>query len=182
MKFRVLGPLEMWVGGRLVNLGGLRQRRILAALLLGANTVVSLSRLVEAAWDDDPPPTAQRQVRNQVAALRRILTRADSFIDTEADGYRLRVAPGELDLAVFHELARRAQTTRDAGLLRQALGLWRGPMLAGLGGAWLAREAARVEEQRLAVWEDCLDLGLAAGAHEAVAAELGGLVAAYPLR
>jgi DNA-binding SARP family transcriptional activator/tetratricopeptide (TPR) repeat protein len=182
MKFRLLGPLEVSVGGRRVDLGGLRQRRVLAALLLGAGRVVPLSRLVEAAWDDDPPATAQRQARNRVAALRQILGRIGNFIDTEADGYRLRVAPGELDLAIFGELARRGQATGDAGLLRQALGVWRGPVLSGLGGACLAREVAPIEEQRLAVWEERLDLELAAGAQEAVVAELGGLVGAHPVR
>src|SRR6266516_3917082 len=82
MEFRVLGPLEVRVDGRGLELGGLRQRRVLATLLLSPNRTVSVSRLVEAAWDEDPPATARRQVQNRVAALRAILTRHAGFIDT----------------------------------------------------------------------------------------------------
>jgi DNA-binding SARP family transcriptional activator len=101
VEFRILGPLEVWSGGRPVDLGGLRQRRVLAALLLSPNRVVALSRLADAGWGADPPPTVERQVRNRVAALRGVLTPAGGLIDTDGDGYRLRVGPDELDAAVF---------------------------------------------------------------------------------
>src|SRR6266480_866072 len=146
MEFRVLGPLEVHADGRVLDLGSGRQRRILAALLLQPNRVVTLSRLVDVAWDDDPPATARRQMQNRVAALRATLTRAGGFIDTRGSGYLLRVGPGELE----------------------ALALWRGPALAGLTGAVLAGEAATLEEHRLAAWEECLDLELAAGGHARV--------------
>jgi DNA-binding SARP family transcriptional activator/Flp pilus assembly protein TadD len=182
MEFRLLGPLEVRAGGRTLDLGGLRQRRVLAALLLNADRVVALPHLIDAAWDDDPPATAQRQVQNRVGALRAVLTRAGRFIDTEGAGYRLRVDPDELDLLVFEELTRRGRAAADAGLLRQALGLWRGPALSGLGGDLLGRKAAALDEQHLAVWEECLELELAAGAHSRVVNELGALVAEHPLR
>ena len=83
MEFRILGPLEVRDDGRVLALGGARDRRILAALLLDANRVVPLPRLVEAAWDGPPPATAERQVRNRVAALRAQLTAAGAHIDTE---------------------------------------------------------------------------------------------------
>jgi DNA-binding SARP family transcriptional activator/Tfp pilus assembly protein PilF len=179
MEFRVLGPLEVRSGGLVLALGGLRQRRVLAALLLHPNRVVSLSQLAAAAWDDDPPATLDRQVRNRVGALRRVLTPGGALIDTEGGGYRLRVGPGELDSMAFADLAQRG---RAAGLLRQALALWRGPALADLGGTLLAQETAPLVDQRLAVWEECLELEVAEGGHARVVAELAGLVAEHPLR
>jgi DNA-binding SARP family transcriptional activator/Tfp pilus assembly protein PilF len=182
MEFRVLGPLEVHAAGRVLDLGSGRQRRILAALLLQPNRVVTLSRLVEVAWDDDPPATARRQMQNRVAALRATLTREGGFIDTLGSGYLLRVGPGELDALVFADLAERGRATGDPRLLREALALWRGPALAGLTGAVLAGEAATLEEHRLAAWEECVDLELAAGGHARVVADLRELTAAHPLR
>ncbi|HEY6597000.1 MAG TPA: BTAD domain-containing putative transcriptional regulator [Asanoa sp.] len=182
MEFRVLGPLEVRSGGRLIDVGGARQRRILAALLLHANRAVSLSRLVEVAWDHDPPATARRQVQNRVAALRRVLTPAGGFIDAHDAGYVLRVDPPALDAVAFDRLVERGRATADPRLLREALLLWRGPALSGLGGTLLEREAIGLEESRLAAQEDCLELELAEAAHARIVAELGTLVAEHPLR
>src|SRR6266536_2810553 len=93
MEIRSLGQLGGRAGGRALDLGGARQRRVLAALLLNPDRAVPLSLLIEAAWDDDPPATAPRQVQNRVAALRKVLTRAGAIIDTvEGPGYRLRIS------------------------------------------------------------------------------------------
>jgi DNA-binding SARP family transcriptional activator len=184
MEFLILGPLEVRVDGRPLNLGGLTQRRVLAALLLSPNRTVELSRLVETAWDDAPPTTARRQVQNRIAALRTLLTRSGGVINTDADGYSLRVTTGQLDAWRFDELVRQAADAsrpEAAELLREALALWRGPALAGLGGNLLRREAQRYEDSRLTTLEDFLELQLATGAPEAVA-ELEGLVAEHPLR
>ncbi len=182
MEYRILGPLEVSAAGRSLILGGQRQRRILAALLLGADRPVPLSQLIEAGWDDDPPASAAHQVRNRIAELRRLLTPVGGFIDTEGDGYRLRIGDGELDVAVFDELTRRGRAARDPALLRRALGLWRGPALAGVGGGWLGRHADRLDEQRLAVSEERFELELAAGDAAGLVDELGPLVTAHPLR
>jgi DNA-binding SARP family transcriptional activator len=181
VDYRILGPLEVRSGAKVLDLGGRRQRRVLAALLLRPGLLVGLPRLVEAAWDDEPPPTAERQARNRVAALRRILTRFGGLIDTGAGGYVLRVGPGELDTLVFDDLVERGRAAADPTVLRKALALWRGPVLAGLGGASLAVRAAALDDKRLAAYEDCLDLELAAGRADLVP-ELAELVAAHPLR
>src|SRR5262245_36620716 len=142
MEYRILGPLEAGTPGRVLNPGGLRQRRLLAALLLNPNRAIPISTLVEAIWGEDAPAAADRQVRNRIAALRTLLTPAGGYVDTVADfGYRLRVGDGELDAAVFEELARSGRAARDPALLRQALATWRGPALDGLTGSWLRREA-----------------------------------------
>src|SRR3954468_25002826 len=101
MDYRILGNLEVVAGGRVLDLGGAVQRRMLAALLLSPNRVVPIERLVEVGWDGVPPATAERQVRNRVAVLRSILTRHGGLIDTADSGYRIRVEPDALDSLVF---------------------------------------------------------------------------------
>jgi DNA-binding SARP family transcriptional activator len=182
VEYRILGPIEVVASGRAVNLGGPRQRRVLAALLIHANQVVPVERLVAAVWDGEPPATADKQVRNGVAALRTALTRRGGLIDTLGDGYRLRVDAGELDAVIFRDLVERGRANADAAVLREALGLWRGSALAGLRSAELAAAAARLDEERLAAQEELSAVDLAAGAYQQVIRELQPLVAAHPLR
>jgi DNA-binding SARP family transcriptional activator/Tfp pilus assembly protein PilF len=182
VDYRILGPLEASADGQPLDLGGPRQQRVLAALLLTPNRTVPLARLVEVAWDDEPPATAERQVRNRVAALRAVLTRFGGFIDTKESGYELRVEPGELDAARFDELVARGREARDPAALREALALWRGPALAGIGGEPLRRAAAALEEKRLVALEDCVDLELAAGRHAEMVTEVRAAVDENPLR
>jgi DNA-binding SARP family transcriptional activator/tetratricopeptide (TPR) repeat protein len=182
VEYRILGPLEVSADGRALDLGGSRQQRVLAALLLTPNRIVPLDRLVEMAWDGEPPATADRQVRNRVAALRAVLTRFGGFIDTQESGYVLRVGPGELDAEHFDELAARGREARDPATLREALALWRGPVLAGIGSEPLRRAAAALEEKRLVALEECVDLELATGRPAAMVAELRAAVGENPLR
>ena len=67
MEFRVLGPLEVSSEGRLLDLGGAKQRALLAMLLLDANSVVSTDRLTAGLWEDDPPETAQKALQVHVS-------------------------------------------------------------------------------------------------------------------
>ncbi|MDT4986096.1 MAG: hypothetical protein QOI74_190, partial [Micromonosporaceae bacterium] len=153
---------------------------MLAALLLNAGRAVPVTDLIEAVWDDDPPATAERQVRNRVAVLRSVLTRHGGLIDTTDSGYRLRLDGASLDLVVFEELAARGRAARDPALLREALGLWRGAALDGLGGVLLGRAAAALEEIRLAVVEDCL--AWESDRSTVSLDELRALVAVHPVR
>jgi DNA-binding SARP family transcriptional activator len=73
MDFRILGPLEVTDEGRTIELAGLKQRTLLCTLLLEANRVVSMSRLIEALWDDDPPETAVKAVQVHVSQLRKAI-------------------------------------------------------------------------------------------------------------
>jgi DNA-binding SARP family transcriptional activator/tetratricopeptide (TPR) repeat protein len=179
VEYKILGPLEVRADGRVVDLGSDRQRRILAVLLLSPDRVVPVARLVEAAWDGEPPVTADRQIRNRVSTLRGILTPFGGFIDAEDAGYRLRLGSGWLDVVAFDELVARGRATADPVVLREALALWRGP---AFGGQLLRREGSALDEKRVDAWEDCLALELEAGRRDGVADELRGLVAAHPLR
>jgi DNA-binding SARP family transcriptional activator/tetratricopeptide (TPR) repeat protein len=179
MEYRILGPLEVSRDGVALTLGGVRQQRILATLVLNANRAVSVSRLATAAWGEDPPATARRQVQNRIASLRAVLAAAGAAtaLTTTPGGYRLSVDPVQVDAVRFERLGRDAA---DPSTLRQALALWRGPALAGLGGEFLEREAAVLEEKRLSTLERCLELEVAAG--QPVIAELTALVREHPLR
>src|SRR5436309_1434632 len=112
MEFRILGPLEVVSDGRALDLGGHKQRTLLALLLLQANRVVSSDRLIDALWEERPPGTATKALQVHVSQLRKLVGR--ERLETRAPGYLLRVEPDELDLARFELL--RAQGDLDEAL------------------------------------------------------------------
>lgn len=184
MEFRVLGPLEVTAGGGRVELGGVKQRSLLAVLLLHANQVVSRDHLVDALWGANPPITCNKSIQVYVSRLRKAIG-GDRLV-TRAPGYLLQVEPAEYDLARFERLAGEAHAAvpeRAAAALREALGLWRGAPLADLAYEQFAQvEVARLEELRLAALDERIEADLALGAHSQLAGELEALVAAHPLR
>ncbi|MFY1692662.1 BTAD domain-containing putative transcriptional regulator [Plantactinospora sp. WMMB782] len=191
IDFGLLGPLEVHAGGRSIELGGERQRRILAGLLLHAGQTVSTARLTAVIWDEDPPATARRQIHGGVWQLRQALARygAADLLGSERGGYRLRVHANRVDLARFKDalsegrrLVALGDRTAASRVLRPAVSLWRGPALADLTGSVLEREAAVLEELRLDALEECLGCELAGGGGPAVIAELTDLAAKHPLR
>ena len=100
MEYRILGPLEVADEGRPVPLGRLKERLVLAVLLLHANEFVSRERLIEELWGDSPPPTARKAVNVYVSQLRKALTGSGlDPIETADGGYRVRADGDELDLA-----------------------------------------------------------------------------------
>lgn len=191
LLFGLLGPVEAWVGGREVPLGGPRARAVLSALLLEANRVVSLDAIVAAAWGDDPPDTARFQTQNRVSALRRVLRESggEDAIETAGAGYVIHVEPGQLDVLEFDGQLRDARTSMAVGqltpaaqTLASALGLWRGPALHGLDTPRLRAAARRLDEARLTAQELLVDIQLRCGRHHEVIGELLDLVAAHPWR
>ncbi|MCA2215060.1 AfsR/SARP family transcriptional regulator [Jidongwangia harbinensis] len=191
MFFGILGPLEIRTEAGPVRLAGQRRQRILAALLINDGRALSLDYLLDAVWGADPPATAKRQLQNSVSDLRRQLAAAepDPLIVADGPGYRIHLAPDRFDRHAF-EAATAAATRlvaadrpdRAAAELRRGLGLWRGPSLAGLTGEIIESSAARLDEQRLAATEQCLDLELRLGRHAQLVPELMDLVAANPGR
>ncbi|SDG06388.1 DNA-binding transcriptional activator of the SARP family [Lentzea fradiae] len=188
MEYRILGPLELRAAGRPVALGGERQRKLLALLLLGTGAVVTFDRLVDELWDD-PPQTARRQVCNAAAAVRRAVTRAGGRLTTSTHGYRLDLPEGGLDADVFRSrvreaeaLAGRGERARAVELLQSALELWRGPVLAGLDSPSITAAAHGLAEQRLQTVERLAGLRLELGEVTSLLGQLTGLVAEHPLR
>ncbi|MFD1364031.1 AfsR/SARP family transcriptional regulator [Actinoplanes sichuanensis] len=186
----MLGPLEVRVGARPVEVPGGRTRLVLAALLAEPNRVVGVDELTEIVWEDAAPPTARRQVQNTVSQLRGLLLRygaADRLHSTPA-GYRLSVGPDDLDLLRHEALrveARRLAAAGDrraaAGALGEAVALWRGPAFGGLPGDRFRRLAATLEELRWSTVESHAEAALAEGG-DGLVARLSGLVAEHPLR
>jgi YVTN family beta-propeller protein len=187
-EFRILGPLELRVDGVPVAVGGLRQRALLALLLLSANRVVSRQRLVSELFGDEDA-TAGRRLNVQISRLRKTLGDGVRLV-TRPPGYLLGVAEGELDLEAFEGLAAEGLRAREDGdperaarILRAAESLWRGRPLADLELERFARvEIERLEELRLATVEERIEAELALARNGPLVAELESLVAEHPLR
>jgi predicted ATPase/DNA-binding SARP family transcriptional activator len=187
-EFRMLGPLEVVAGGAPVAVGGVKARALLAFLLLHRGRVVSRERLVDALWGERPPRAVAAELRVYVAKLRKGL-RPDLLV-TDEDGYALLVDGDQVDADRFERGAREGgerlaggDAASAAGVLAEALALWRGPVLADLADEpWVAAEAGRLEELRLVALEERLEADLALGRHAWVVAELERLVAEQPYR
>ncbi|GGQ43121.1 AfsR/SARP family transcriptional regulator [Couchioplanes azureus] len=185
MQFGILGPLTVVDGGVEVAVTAGRDRTMLAMLLLHEGRIVSLDDLIDAVWEDDPPATARAQVHTCVSRLRRLLP--PGAIRTDPAGYGIVVGADDLDLHTFTRLTSRARsdgTPREqaAALLREALALWRGPALAGLGAPVLRGFAAVLDEEHGTAVEDWIELELAGGNAREIVGELTGLVERHPLR
>ena len=187
LEFRVLGPLEAERAGEPVVLAGAKQQALLALLLLEGGRTVSTQRLTDGLWGNAAPATAAKGLQLHVSRLRKAL--GSSTIETRPDGYLLRTAGHSFDLARFEELAEAGRSQASAGrlaeavrLLGEALSLWRGEALEGLDEPGLGPLQARLDELRLAVHEQWLDVRLAAGQHTQLLPELTLLARSHPLR
>ena len=127
MEFRILGPLEARVDGRVLPLGGAKQRALLALLLLHRNEVVSTDRLIDGLWGEQPPATAAEGrpgLRLAASEAPRAVGAGRRRLVTRPPGYVLELAPDELDLDRFEQLveeARRASASGDPAAASAAL-------------------------------------------------------------
>jgi len=192
LHFAILGPVEVTVGGAPVHVGGPREQKALAALLLATPRPVSVQRFTQILWDGEPPITARAQVHNTMARLRRNLAAVGAdhdMISSSGPGYVIRVANDQCDAAIFEArdgagsaLTGLGALATAADTLSGALNLWRGPALDGLACQGLAGEAQRLNEQRLACLERRIEVDLALGRHADLTGELAALVREHPLR
>jgi DNA-binding SARP family transcriptional activator len=192
VRIRLLGPVGAWDGQRAIALGPRKQRLVFAVLALEAGRAVDVARLVDLAWPEDPPRTAQHAIQVCVSGLRSALRGADGLdIQLAGSGYLLAADRSVIDAHRFRSLLARArEATEDAAddeariaVLEEALALWSGTALAGTATPAVAeRLCAGLEEARLGALEDRLDGLLRLGRHREVLAELRGLVAMNPLR
>lgn len=194
MRVTLLGALTVVDGERVVAVGGARLRALLARLALDAGRPVSAAALVDAVWEDALPADETHALHSLVSRLRRELGSAELVAQAPGGGYRLAVAPEDVDAHRFERLAaeggalvRAGDAARGAAVLREALALWDGggAALGGLGAerAFARVAAARLEDVRLGATLDRIETELTLGGAAAAApvAELERLAADHPL-
>ncbi|HEY3868233.1 MAG TPA: BTAD domain-containing putative transcriptional regulator [Actinocrinis sp.] len=192
VEFRLLGRFEVEHEGRLLAVGRRRERCLLGVLLLEANTASSVERLVDLLWDAEPPSDPKAAIHTFVSRLR-------SGLDPDGDGrlgirllrsgggYLAEADPAAVDALVFRDLVEQARgiadPARSAGMLRRALALWRGPLLADAASERLReRLGAPWQELGLLARESAVEAELACGRHRELVAELTVLNTDHPLR
>ena len=182
----MLGSFEVSAGrtGVLVPQG--HQRGLLTALLLAEGRPVRVDDLARRLWGDQPPERVRGTLSTYVTRLRRLLG-DELVVSCPGGGYAVPVDGVGVDLHRFRDLVRRAGEARaeerELGLLREALGLWRGLPFTGVESDWLEREIVpALAEEWWAVTERRVDLDLARGGATELVAELRGLTTRHPLR
>ena len=186
LEVRLLGPFEVVVAGKPVEVPGAKRQALVACLALRTGRVVSTDTLVEALWGSDLPAAPRNAVQHHVARLRRAL--GDDAIRLAADGYALDEAM--VDAIQFEELLAAARGALRAGDARgaadtiaDALALWRGPALLGLPqSSWATAEAARLDSLRLDALEERFEAALALGEHGDVGAAIRAALEESPFR
>jgi predicted ATPase/DNA-binding SARP family transcriptional activator len=189
MDFRILGSLEVFDGGRRLELGASKQRQLLAILLVRANEIVSVDRLTEDLWAGAPPATAGKSLQVHLSRLRKALGREDVIV-TRGGGYCLVATNEEIDALWFEQLSTRGRERRAAGDvrgalddLRESLSLWRGPALAEFVYEPFAQIViSRLDELRVVTLEERIAAELELGLGAALVPELEALVGEHPLR
>jgi DNA-binding SARP family transcriptional activator len=189
----LLGPVEARRDGRLLNVGGRKQRIVLAVLSLDPGRMVPAERLLSALWGDEVPDKGTNTLQVYASNLRRALGGDQDgahVLRWERPGYVLDIGPGAVDAGRFAASVVEGKALRRSGRLAEAsqvlgtgLAQWRGPALADLADEWFAAGAiARLESERLSALEEQLDLDLQLGRHADLVERLQQLAQDNPLR
>jgi DNA-binding SARP family transcriptional activator/tetratricopeptide (TPR) repeat protein len=191
VEIRLLGVVEVWDGDRpLPDLGTPQQRAVLAALAVDAGRPVMLQTLIDRIWDQAPPAGAKPALYAHISRLRKTVNQAETVPQAgpvrQAGGYALDIDPDSVDLHRFHRLTTAARhserrVAEQAGLLNEALGLWRGPPLADLPGEWAARMREDWNQQRLDATVAWARAELRLGHHDEVIGPVRKLLTEHPL-
>lgn len=191
VRFHALGSVTITGDDRELAVGGPRQRRLLAVLLVHRNSVVSTDRLADVVFAGEPTPAASTTLRSYVARVRRVINGADGIgVVTQAPGYRLQLPDDAFDVARFETmvgegrgLSVRGDAIGAASVLRRALGEWRGDAYAEFADEeWARPEAQRLGELRLAAHEELFDAELSCGRAADLVPEIESLARQHPLR
>ncbi|MEV0646642.1 BTAD domain-containing putative transcriptional regulator [Phytomonospora sp. NPDC050363] len=187
MQIGMLGPFEVRTDdGASADVPGARLRGLLIALALNTGHVVSKAALVDWIWGEHPPSDATNALQRLVSRLRKVLP--EGSIEGHTDGYRLTVAPDDVDAVRFERLVGQVRDDDDsqrARRLREAVRLWRGAAMQDVGlvdsGSFDAA-VTRLERLRLTAMEDRFDAEIGLGNGAELVSELTDLVAAHPVR
>lgn len=193
-SYRVLGPVEVWRDGQLLAPQSPRHRAVLAALLVDPGRTVPVDLLVDRVWSGQPPAAVSATLQSIVSRLRRELEPDVTggrwtLLVTREPGYRLEVAPEDVDAVRFVQLLRAARDLAARGdaegaraAVAEGLALWRGPAYADVAATFAAEESERLEQLRLAARELAAELDLRLGRHAEIVDDVRELLRAEPLR
>jgi predicted ATPase/DNA-binding SARP family transcriptional activator len=179
VRIHLLGPVTATDGDRTVDLGGRRQRTVLAVLAAHAGRPVSTERLADEIWGDSPPDSAANTVQSYVSRLRALL--GEGSIDSTRAGYVLRLP--DIDAREFEQLVHRTEPAARAESLRHALDLWTGTPFEDVDDApSIQAERVRLEELRMTALERWADVELEVGHADEVVRSLEAEVDRHPFR
>ncbi|CAL9362078.1 Regulatory protein AfsR [Streptomyces sp. enrichment culture] len=185
VEFGLLGTIEARVEGLPVNVGHMRQRCVLAALLVDVNRAVPVEALIDRVWGERAPQRVRETLYGYLSRLRRALRTAPGVaISRHPGGYVLEADPLSVDLHLFRDLvvrAREADDTRAAALMRQALGLWRGEPFATVDVPWFSDLRRALERERFSAELDHIDIRSRTGHHGELLPELTVRAREHPL-
>src|SRR3954447_22767837 len=168
---RLLGPLEVRLDDRPIELGPRKQRALFAMLALRVGHTVSVDRLVDGLWGEEPPGSAPKMVQLYISHLRPLLDGNGARIVTHGRGYELELSDGQVDAVRFEQLL-------DESRAREALALWRGDPLADFADEpFAATKIRRLDELWWRATEMAIDTDVEAGRHAEVIGVLDRLVA-----
>jgi DNA-binding SARP family transcriptional activator len=197
VRASVLGPLLLQRGSEDFTPSAPKLRKVLALLLLNADTVVPAASLIRELWHDRPPSSAQTTLQTYVLQLRRLIggnhgkdtsrKPGRDVLTTEVGGYRLRMQPGELDVQEYKLLVsdgRRAfaesRWQTAAEVLARAQALWRGPALVDVEAGQLLRPLiVGLDESYVTTIEQSIEANLRLGRHLEILSDLTALVAEH---
>ncbi|MFC0029772.1 BTAD domain-containing putative transcriptional regulator [Micromonospora chaiyaphumensis] len=189
LEYQFLGPLTMRSGNSSISVSGERSRKLLAGLVVHANQKISIERLIDIVWGDDPPATARQQIQNRLGRLRLMVSHnaPGQRIQRHGDCYQLDAAEECVDGLRFRKLCGEAEIAHRHGhlphatrLLRQGLTLWRGNALQDINSNALQADAVRWEESRLHAIEQLVNMEFSQGKSAAMIPELQSWIAEYP--
>jgi DNA-binding SARP family transcriptional activator len=193
MEFRLLGEVQVFAAGRVLDAGTPRQQAVLAALAVDPGRAVPIETLIDRVWGDEPPAGARNVLYSHLSRIRQLLKQAAGPGDGTAArlerrhaGYVLIIDP---DLVDLHRFGRLADLGRDpshtnaerASALAEALGLWRGTPVAALPGEWAASVRESCHRRRLDAAVHWARAELRLGHQEVVISTLPDLITEYPL-
>lgn len=190
IEFRLLGPVEVRVGGRLLDTGTPKRRLILATLLVDAGHVLTLESLMDRVWNQNPPPQARAVLYAHLSRIRQLLRRLDGpggaevALQRRSGGYAIQIDPGLVDLHRARRLVEQARRPgsdlQRAVTLHEALQLWRGEPLSALPGDWAARTRQMLRQQHVDTVLAWADAELRLGRADVVIETLHPLIDEHP--
>ena len=193
MELRLLGEVELWTASQMLDIGAPRPQAVLAALAVDAGRPVAIETLIDRVWDDNPPTEVRNVLYSYLSRIRRLLRQAAVLtgeppvrVERRHAGYVLDIDPDLVDLHRFRRLVEQGGDRQHgdavrAAALAEALGLWRGPPMAGLPGKWAGQVRESWDRRRLDAVVQWAQLELRLGHPAAVITRLPDLAAEYPL-